>query len=74
VIGLDNYHYQKHKMNIYDRIPSTPTADLAALKRLWTMLIAQREGTPKHDYHGKCLMRATLELERRGATTSHRLK
>lgn len=53
------------KTSIYDRIPVINTEDLQLLLPFWTRSIENRETTPKHDYHGKCLMRATLELEKR---------
>jgi hypothetical protein len=53
------------KNSIYDRIPVITTADLVELKSIWSRLVQRRISTPRHDYHGKCLMRCTIELERR---------
>ncbi len=55
------------KTNIYDRISSLATEDLMLLLRIWNRLIADRTQTPRHDYRGKCVLRATLVLEARGA-------
>lgn len=54
------------KTSIYDRIPEIPTDDLKRLVKLWAGMIERRDRSPRHDYHGRCLLRATLELERRG--------
>lgn len=53
------------KNNIYDRIPMIATDDLIALQGLWTQICLSRPAPRRHDYHGKCLIRATLELESR---------
>ena len=55
------------KISIYDRIPIITTADLVELKAIWSRLVQGRTSTPRHDYHGKCLMRCTMELEQRAA-------
>lgn len=54
------------KTSIYHRIPDLPTDELKLMIRLWGGMVANREQVPMHhDYHGKCLMRAALELEQR---------
>jgi len=53
------------KISIYDRIPMLTTAELLMLNDLWSGMVEHREKTPRHDYHGKCLIRISLELERR---------
>jgi len=56
------------KTSIYDRIPSTATEDLLRLRSVWAMRIEMRKTAPRrHDYIGKCFIRATLVLEERGA-------
>jgi len=55
------------KTNIYDRIPNIATEDLSLLLRIWNRLLMDRVKMPRHDYHGKCVLRATLILEARGA-------
>lgn len=59
------------KQSIYHRIPEIATADLIELVALWTGLCEDRSHTPvRHDYWGKCLLRGSLELERRAALTA----
>lgn len=57
------------KNNIYNRLSEIATEDLFFLRAVWTRLIDDRMRTPKHDYVGKCALRATLILEKRGALT-----
>jgi hypothetical protein len=53
------------KNSIYDRIPTLSTRALIRMRRYWTRAMEARDTTPRFDYHGRCLLRATLELERR---------
>lgn len=55
------------KNNIYDRLSEIATEDLLLLRAVWTRLMDDRARSPRHDYVGKCVLRATLILEKRGA-------
>jgi hypothetical protein len=55
------------KQSIYDRIPQIETCDLNDLIRFWTRLCNDRPRLPRHDYWGKCIIRAVHVLEERGA-------
>lgn len=57
---------------IYDRLDSATTEQLLHLREYFSGRIERREKTPCFDYHGKCLIRCTQILEKRGAlpTTS----
>lgn len=57
------------KNNIYNRLSEIATEDLLFMRAIWTRLIEDRARTPRHDYVGKCALRATLILEGRGALT-----
>lgn len=55
------------KNNIYNRLADITTEDLLLLRAVWNRLITDRARVPRHDYVGKCAMRATLILEGRVA-------
>lgn len=55
------------KNHIYTRLADITTEDLLMLRAVWNRLIADRTRAPRHDYVGKCAIRATLILEGRGA-------
>lgn len=57
---------------IYDRLDSATTEQLLHLREYFSGRIERREKTPRFDYHGKCLIRCTQILEKRGVlpTTS----
>jgi hypothetical protein len=48
-----------------------PAEDLMKLRSLYSDLIKSRSETPKHDYQGKCVLRCTQILERRGVLSTH---
>lgn len=55
------------KTSVYDRIPTSSTGDLMSMRRMLIIRYEQRDHTPRrHDYLGKCLIRATQVLESRG--------
>lgn len=55
------------KTSLYDRIPTIETDLLIRMRDHLCVRIEMRDSTPRrHDYLGKCLIGATLELERRG--------
>lgn len=60
------------KDTLYDRLESATTEQLLHLREYFSGRIERREKTPRFDYHGKCLIRCTQILERRGVlpTTS----
>jgi len=59
------------KTSIYNRISEIATPELAALRGLWAGLCADRPTPRRHDYWGKCLLRASLELEQRARPDAH---
>lgn len=60
------------KISIYDRLDGATTEQLLLLRALWIGMVERREKIPRHDYHGKCIIRCTQILEKRGVlpTTS----
>lgn len=54
------------KNTIYDRLDSATTDQLLHLREYFSGRIERREKTPRFDYHGRCLIRCTQILEKRG--------
>lgn len=55
------------KNSLYDRLESATTEDLVLLRDLYAGMIERRDKTPRFDFHGKCVIRCTQILEKRGA-------
>lgn len=55
------------KNTLYNRLESATTEQLIALRDLYIGMIERREKTPRFDFHGKCVIRCTQILEKRGA-------
>lgn len=57
---------------IYDRIPTMTTDELQTVIRLWSGIVSARPETPKHhDYMGRMLIRACLEMEKRNGNSDN---
>lgn len=55
------------KDTLYNRLQSLKTPELLDVRRVLEIRIEEQRTNPRHDYLGKCLIKATMELEKRGA-------
>jgi hypothetical protein len=58
------------KTSLYDRLENATTEQLIRIRDMFSRIIERRERTPRFDYHGRCVLRCTLILERRGVLKS----